>query len=132
MKLNWKAIGFAFGVTIVLSVISGIYLPKNVGLIGPIIGGFIAGYMVGGSYTEGLVNGGVPTGVAGSIYTVWIVSISGSIITSSALALGYTGSTSTLLISAMIGSVFGGFAIYFLLGIIGSILGVEIKKRNKS
>ena len=131
MILNWRAIGVAFVVTLVLSIIFGIYLPKNVGLIGPIIGGLLAGYMVGGSYTEGLVNGGIPAGIAGSIYTVSVVSILGSKIIAEAVAIGYTGSTGTLLISAVIGGVIGGFAIYFFLGIIGSIIGVAIKNRNK-
>ena len=131
MILNWWAIGVAFVVTLVLSIIFGIYLPKNVGLIGPIIGGLLAGYMVGGSYTEGLVNGGIPAGIAGSIYTVSVVSILGSKIIAEAVAIGYTGSTGTLLISAVIGGVIGGFAIYFFLGIIGSIIGVVIKNRNK-
>lgn len=131
MILNWRAIGVAFVVTLVLSIIFGIYLPKNVGLIGPIIGGLLAGYMVGGSYTEGLVNGGIPAGIAGSIYTVSVVSILGSKIIAEAVAIGYTGSTGTLLISAVIGGVIGGFAIYFFLGIIGSIIGVVIKNRNK-
>jgi len=131
MILNWRAIGVAFVVTLVLSIIFGIYLPKNVGLIGPIIGGLLAGYMVGGSYTEGLVNGGIPAGIAGSIYTVSVVSILGSKIIAEAVAIGYTGSTGTLLISAVIGGVIGGFAIYFFLGIIDSIIGVVIKNRNK-
>lgn len=131
MILNWRAIGVAFVVTLVLSIIFGIYLPKNVGLIGPIIGGLLAGYMVGGSYTEGLVNGGIPAGIAGSIYTVSVVSILGSKIIAEAVAIGYTGSTGTLLISAVIGGVIGGFAIYFFLGIIGSIIGVVIKNRNR-
>jgi len=131
MILNWRAIGVAFVVTLVLSIIFGIYLPKNIGLIGPIIGGLLAGYMVGGSYTEGLVNGGIPAGIAGSIYTVSVVSILGSKIIAEAVAIGYTGSTGTLLISAVIGGVIGGFAIYFFLGIIGSIIGVVIKNRNK-
>jgi hypothetical protein len=47
VKLNWKAIVVSFLVTMVIAVIFGIYLSKkNVGLIGPIIGGLIEGYMV--------------------------------------------------------------------------------------
>ena len=65
MNLNWIAISVAFIVTIVIAFISGIYLPKNIGLIGPVIGGLIAGYMVGGNYTDGIVNGGIPAGIAG-------------------------------------------------------------------
>jgi Family of unknown function (DUF5518) len=124
------AIVVAFVVTIVIAIISGLYLPKNVGLIAPIIGGLIAGYMVGGSFTNGLVNGGIPAGIAGLIYTTSVVILFGNTITSAAIALGYTGSTETLLISAAIGAAFAGFAIYFVLGIIGAIIGVAIKKRS--
>ena len=130
MKLNWMAIFVAFLVTIVLSVICGVYLPKNTSLISPIIGGLIAGYMVGGSYTDGLVNGGIPAGIAGLIYTTVVILLSINTISSAAISLGYTGSTETLLITAVIGAAFAGFALYFVLGIIGSVIGVVIKKRN--
>ncbi len=132
MNLNWMAIGVAFVVTIIIAIFSGMYLPKNVGLIGPIIGGLIAGYMVGGSYTDGIVNGGIPAGIAGLIYLVVVVLLFGSTITTAAIALGYTGSTETLLISALIGAAFVGFAMYFVLGIIGGIIGVAIKGRKRN
>ena len=132
MKLNWKAIVVSFLVTIVIAVTFGVYLPKNFGLIGPIIGGLIAGYMVGISYTDGLVNGAIPAGVAGLIFTTIVVLLSINTINSAAITLGYTGSTQTLLISSIIGAAFVGFALYFVLGIIGSIMGVYIKKRNNN
>jgi hypothetical protein len=90
----------------------------------------LPGYIVGGSYTDGLVNGGIPVGIAGSIYTALIVLILGNKIIAEAVALGYTGSTGTLIIGAVIGAVFSGFAIYFFLGIIGSIIGVELKNKK--
>jgi len=132
VKLNWMAIFVAFVVTIVISIICGVYLPKNAGLISPIIGGLIAGYMVGGSYTDGLVNGGIPAGIAGLVYTTVVILLSINTITSAAISLGYTGSTETLLITAVIGAAFAGFALYFVLGIIGSVIGVSIKKRNNN
>ncbi len=124
------AIFVAFVVTIVISVICGAYLPKNIGLISPIIGGLIAGYMVGGSYTDGLVNGGIPAGIAGLIYTTVVILLSINTITSVATSIGYTGSTETLIISAVVGAAFAGFALYFVLGIIGSAIGVVIKNRS--
>ena len=130
MELNWKAIGAAFIATTVISLIFGIYLPKNVDLIGPVIGGLIAGYMVGTSYTDGLVNGGIPAGIGGIVSTVTFVLLSSSQITSLVYSVGYTGSKGSLLFSLVVGSAFAGFAIYFLLGIIGSIIGVKIKTRN--
>jgi Family of unknown function (DUF5518) len=131
MNLNWIAIGVAFLVTIVIAVISGIYLPKNVGLIGPIIGGLIAGYIVGGSYTDGIVNGGIPAGIAGLIYILAVVLLLGSQITTAAINAGYVGSIGTLTAAAAIGGAFVGFCIYFVLGLIGGIIGVAIKQRRK-
>lgn len=130
MKLNWKAIGAAFVATTLISIICGIYLPKNVDLIGPVIGGLIAGYIVGGSYTDGLVNGGIPAGIGGIVSTVTLVLLSSSQITSLVYSTGYTGSKETLLIGLVLGSAFAGFAIFFVLGIVGSIIGVGLNKRN--
>lgn len=130
MELNWTAIVVSFVVTIAVTIFSGIYLPKNVGLIGPIIGGLIAGYMVDGSYTDGLVHGGIPAGIAGLIYIAAVVLLLGSEITSVAAKVGYTGSTEALIVIAVIGGAFTGFALYFVLGIIGGVIGVAIKGRS--
>ena len=130
MKLNWKAIGAAFIATTVISLICGIYLPKNVDLLGPVIGGLIAGYMVGGSYTEGLVNGGIPAGIGGIVSTVTLVLLSISQTISLVYSLGYTGSKGTLLFGLVVGSAFAGFAIFFVLGIVGSVIGVKLNRGN--
>jgi len=130
MNLNWMAICVSFIVTIVIAFISGIYLPKNIGLIGPIIGGLIAGYMVGGHYTDGIINGGIPAGIAGLIYLITVVLLFGSQIATIAYKAGYTGSVETLIIGGVIGAVFAGFAMYFVLGLIGGIIGVALKERN--
>jgi hypothetical protein len=131
MKVNLKAIIIAFVATLVISIFSGIYLPKNIDLIGPIIGGFIAGYLVGSSYTDGLINGGIPAGIAGIVTTVTIVLLSSNTINSIAISLGYSGSKETLLVGLVIGSAFAGFALFFVLGILGSIIGVKLKKNSK-
>lgn len=132
MELNWKAVAAAFITTTVLSIVFGLYLPKNVDLIGPVIGGLIAGYMVGGSYTDGLVNGGIPAGIGGIVSLVTIILISSNQITSLVYSLGYTGSTETLFLGLIVGSAFVGFAIFFVLGIIGSIIGVKLNKNKTS
>ncbi len=132
MNLNWIAIGAAFLVTIVISFVSGLYLPKNVGLIGPIIGGLIAGYIVDGNYTDGIINGGIPAGIAGLIYLTAVVLLFGSQIVTIASMVGYKGSVETLIIGAAIAAAFTGFAMYFVLGLIGGIIGVAIKERNKN
>ena len=131
MNLNWMAICVSFIVTIVIAFISGIYLPKNIGLIGPVIGGLIAGYKVGGNYTDGIVNGGIPAGIAGLIYLITVVLLFGSQIATIAYKAGYTGSVETLIIGGVIGAVFAGFAMYFVLGLIGGIIGVALKERNR-
>ncbi len=132
MKLNWMAIITAFVVTLIIAIVSGLYLPKNVGIIGPVIGGLIAGFMVDGSYTDGLVNGGLPAGIAGLIYLTISFLLIGSRIFTIASKVGYTGSSETLIISGVIASAFAGFALYFVLGIIGGIIGIEIKKRSSN
>jgi len=130
MKLNWKAIFAAFITTTVLSIIFGLYLPKNVDLIGPVIGGLIAGYMVGGSYTDGLVNGGIPAGIGGIVSLVTMVILTINQTTNLVYSLGYTGSKETLFLSLIVGAIIVGFALFFVFGIIGSIIGVKLNKNN--
>ncbi len=130
MNLNWMAIGVAFLVTIIIAIFSGLYLPKNIGLIGPVIGGLIAGYIVGGNYTDGIVNGGIPAGIAGLIYLAAIVLLFGNQIVAIASKVGYTGSVEGLIIVGAIAAAFVGFAMYFVLGLIGGIIGVAIKERK--
>ena len=131
MKLKWTAIVVAFVVAFVMGIFGGLYLPKNVSLIGPIIGGLIAGYLVGGNYTDGLVNGGIPAGIAGLISLPVVFSLSWSEITTAVSNLGYQLPQGSF-IMIIIGSAFAGFAIYFVLGIIGAIIGVAVKKRISS
>lgn len=132
MELNWKAIIAAFIITTVLSIIFGLYLPKNVDLIGPVIGGLIAGYLVGGSYTDGLVNGGIPAGIGGIVSTVTIVLLSSSQITGLVYSIGYTGSKESLFLGLIVGAAIAGFALFFVFGIIGSIIGVKLSKNKTS
>ena len=130
LKLNWKAMGIAFLVTFILSFLSGIYLPKNAGLISPIIGGLLAGFIVGESFTSGIVNGGISAGIAGLIYLPLITYLSRNLISTTLNNLGYYISPETLLISVVLGTALVGFAMYFVLGIIGGIIGVAIKGRD--
>lgn len=139
IDLNWKAIITAFLVTMVISIISGLYLPNNVGLIGPIIGGLIAGYMVGGkyTYTKGIVNGGIPAGIAGFVSVLAVVLLSGNpLFTTTVLtAPSYTQdqintlTTFTLIVEYSMVAV-GCFMLFFILGLLGEIIGVSIKERR--
>ena len=75
MNLNWMVIVIVFLVTLVISIFIGVHLPKNSVFIIPIIGGVIAGYWVDGNYTDGIVNGGIPVGLAGFVFTSEIVGL---------------------------------------------------------
>lgn len=131
MNLNWTAIVIAFVISIVMGIFGGLYLPKNINLIGPIIGGLIAGYIVDGSYTDGLVNGGIPAGIAGLISFVVIIYLTWGEITTLASNLGYPLPPESFLI-VEVATGFVGFAMYFVLGIIGAVIGVAIKNRSSS
>ena len=131
MNLNWKAIIIAFVISFVVTIISGIYLLNNVSLIGPIIGGLIAGYIVDGSYTDGLVNGGIPSGIVGLISLPLVLYLIWDKINALITSLGYHLPPVPFL-TAAIGAGFAGFAMYFVIGIIGAIIGVAIKNRNSS
>jgi hypothetical protein len=69
MNLSWIVMGMVFVFTLVLAILIGSYLPKSLAFIVPIVGGLIAGYLVGVNYSDGIVNGGIPVGLAGLIYT---------------------------------------------------------------
>ena len=118
--------GIVFVTTLVITILSGTYLPKSAGFIGPIVGGLIAGYWVGGNYTDGIVNGGIPVGLAGITYTSRIVAINGYKITVSLNTLIYNGSHVKLLFSL----IFASFAFYLVFGIIGGLIGFAIKERK--
>jgi len=126
MNLSWTVMGIVFVTTLVITILSGTYLPKSVGFIGPIVGGLIAGYLVGGNYTDGIVNGGIPVGLAGITYTSRIVAINGYKITVSLNTLIYNGSHVKLLFSL----IFASFAFYLVFGIIGGLIGFAIKERK--
>ena len=126
MNLSWTVMSIVFVTTLVITILSGTYLPKSVGFIGPIVGGLIVGYLVGGNYTDGIVNGGIPVGLAGITYTSRIVAINGYKITVSLNTLIYNGSHVKLLFSL----IFASFAFYLVFGIIGGLIGFAIKERK--
>ena len=126
MNLNWIVMGTAYVVTLVIILITGTYLPKSIGFIGPVVGGLIAGYLVGGNYTDGMVNSGIPAGLAGLTYTSGLIVINRNNITTSLNTLIYNGTHLQPLISVM----FAGFVFYFVYGIIGGLIGFVIKERK--
>jgi hypothetical protein len=132
LNLNWTAIGVAFVVTLVISIFSGLYLHKNIVFISPVIGGLIAGYMVGGSYSDGIVNGGIAASIAGLISFPVIGLLSWSVITATLSNYGYHIPLETLLTGVVVGTALVGLVSYFVLGLIGGIIGAAIKGMNNS
>ncbi|MBZ2166767.1 DUF5518 domain-containing protein [Methanobacterium spitsbergense] len=108
MNLNWRVMGIVFVVTLIIVMLTGNYLPKGVGFLGPILGGLIAGYLVGGNYTDGIVNGGIPVGLAGLLYSTGILAINGNTITTTLNTLIYNVSHVELLVSV----IFASFLFY--------------------
>lgn len=127
LNLNWKAIGVAFVVTMIISIFSGLYLHKNVVFISPIIGGLIAGYIVNGRYSDGIVNGGIAAGIAGLISFPIIGLLSWNIVISTLSKYGYHIPPETLLFGVLTGTALFGMVTYFILGLIGGIIGTAIK-----
>ena len=132
LNLNWTAIGVAFVVTLVISIFSGLYLHKNVVFISPVIGGLIAGYMIGGSYSDGIVNGGIAAGIAGLISFPVIGLLSWNVVTTTLSNYGYHIPPETLLIGVVVGTALVGLVTYFVLGLIGGIIGTAIKGRKNN
>ncbi|HEX7467003.1 MAG TPA: DUF5518 domain-containing protein [Methanobacterium sp.] len=127
---DWKAIGMGFVVTLVLAII-GLFVPF-LGLLAPIIGGIVVGYMIGGGkYVDAIVDGGLSAGIAGFIFTLITVLLLGAAISTAAITAGYTGSTGALTaVAAIIGAIVA-FIIFLILGLIGGIVGVAIKGQPK-
>jgi hypothetical protein len=125
-KINWSrgAIIISFLFTMVIGVFGGRYLPDNVSIIGPIIGGFIAGCIVGKSYINGLVQGGLPAGIAGFIGFPLLVLFFGSKI------IDWNNISMVLVIIMSYAILF--FMIFFIVSSISGIIGAGIKKRISS
>ena len=127
LNLNWETIGFAFIVTLLISIFSGLYLHKNVVFISPIIGGIIAGYMVSGSYSDGMANGGIATSIAGLISFPVIGLLSWNLVIATMNNYGYHIPPETLLTGVIVGTALVGLVTFFILGLIGGIIGTAIK-----
>ena len=125
-NLNWAAIVIAFMITLIIGSFGGRYLPSNVSLVGPLIGGFIAGCIAGKSYIKGLVNGGLPAGIAGFIGVPLI-----ALLFKGELPILINNSPEMILFLVSIG-VIVYFIIFFILGSIGGIIGAGIRKRINS
>jgi len=129
MKLNWKSVIVGFVVTFVIALLSGLYLPK-MGLISPVIGAFIAVYLVEIRYRNGILYGGLSTSIAGLTSIPLVVFLSPNL-TSIQIANFHTilGSLTYFL---YIGSAISGFLLFLFIGIISGIIAVAVKKRTSN
>ena len=125
MKLNWKAIIVGFTVAFVIALFSGLYLPK-IGLIGSVIGGFIAVYLVEVSYTNGIFYGGLPTSIAGLTSTPLVVFLSNQ--TNIQIANLYLSLGSITFL--YIGGAISGFILFLFIGTICGIIAVAVQKKT--
>lgn len=124
MKLNWMAIIVGFAVTFVITLFSGLYLPK-LGLIGPVIGAFIAVYMVEVTYPDGVLYGGLPTSIAGLISSTLFTFPSNQ----TNIQLAYLHkSLGILLVILYFGGVISGFILVLFIGVISGIIAVAVRK----
>ena len=114
--VNWTAVGIGFVVTIVLEIIGALFLTMDtavsafISVFAPIIGGLIAAYWAGGTYKEGIINGGIAGGM-------------GSLI---AAIIFLTGSLTSIAMNALI-----SFVSSAILGIIGGLIGILAKGKPK-
>ncbi len=120
MKYNWTAVGVGFFVTLIL----GLLFPFiGLGLIAPIIGGIVAGYITKGTYMDGALNGGNGAGFAGFIAVLIIVFVFGG---NSGSLTGVSVNSGGLLLATFLTAIVVGI-INTILGAIGGAVGILIK-----
>ncbi|MFB6155839.1 MAG: DUF5518 domain-containing protein [Haloferacaceae archaeon] len=111
--INWRAVGYGFLTTLVLGLLSGFTVPvANVtlpavgyGLAG-IIGGGVAGYMVGGKLGTGAIHGGIATVVGGFVVLVVVTLL--TTLVSPIAGVGLFGAGVLLLLVQAVPGVIGG------------------------
>lgn len=114
--VNWSAVGRGFVVTVVLEIVGFFFSSWDtsisifIGVLAPIVGGLITAYWAGGTYQDGVINGGLAAGM-GSFIAAFIV-LSG---------IGLMA----IIINAAISGVIG-----VILGIIGGLVGILSKKQE--
>ena len=129
MKLNWKVVIVGFVVAFVIALLSGLYLPK-MGLIAPVIGAFIAVYLVEIRYRNGILYGGLSTSIAGLTSIPLVVFLSPNL-TSIQMA-NFNTILGSLTYFLYIGSAISGFLLFLFIGIISGIIAVAVKKRTSN
>ncbi|MFA0832810.1 MAG: DUF5518 domain-containing protein [Methanobacterium formicicum] len=122
------AVIVGFGVSFLIALFTGLYLPK-MGLIAPVIGAFIAVYLVESSYTNGILYGGVPTSIAGLTSIPIVVFLSPNPINIQIAGYNITGSIVSFL---YIGGAVSGLILFGFIGLISGIIAVAIRKKTNN
>ena len=132
--VNWKSIGLGFIITFAYIYLSK-YVPYLDMSLAPILGGIFAGYMVGGSFKNGALYGGFSAGIVGFIYALLVIILSNGIARATSVSMvvfpiSSSGISEFVTAGVIILGATIAFVIYFIMGLIGGIIGVAIKERN--
>lgn len=125
--MNWKLLGLAAFVNAILTaILTLIYVPLS--FIGPIIGGFLASYLSKGyedysvlDWKDGAVVGAISGLVGGLILTLLFIGLG----TWTATLESFTGDNLILMYYVILQIT---VIISFILGLVGGVLGVTIKR----
>lgn len=123
--VNWKSICAGFAVTLVLMFMGLVFQALYLANLAPVIGGIIAGYIVGGSYRNGILNGWISTGPAGLIYAVTAVVLLGNLVSAKFTAANPCISFETIAVITLV----LGFVLSTVLGSIGGIIGITVQNK---
>lgn len=127
--VNWKALGIGFIVTLILAFI-GLFIPFITLPLAPLFGGIVVGYLAGGSYRNGIINGGLSTGIAGFIYSLVVLLLLGGVFSALITAAGLSVTSETITLIAILFAIIMSI-LYFIFGLIGGLVGVAISGMNK-
>jgi hypothetical protein len=120
MTINWRAVGIGFVVTLVIGLIGGFAVPYtdvtipalSWGVVG-LVGGAVAGYLVGGGIWNGAVNGILATTI-GALVVLVVLGVVGT------LLLGLVGLSLFLIPLLLLG-------LYAIPGAVGGAVGALLK-----
>lgn len=116
MEIQIKPIILGFFFTLIL-------LPF-INAIAPLISGITVGYLVGGNYRNGIINGGLMGSLAALTYAILVDLLFLGAVVARAQSTGL--SVETVIVLSLVLAPIGGL----LLGLIGGIIGVAIKKKK--
>ena len=116
MEIQIKPIILGFFFTLIL-------LPF-INAIAPLISGITVGYLVGGNYRNGIINGGLIGSLAALTYAILVDLLFLGAVVARAQSTGL--SVETVIVLSLVLAPIGGL----LLGLIGGIIGVAIKKKK--